>query len=124
MTNRALAFAAAAEAATGLAMIVAPSFVGQMLLGEQFVGAAIPVARVAGIALIALGVACWPGPALAGMLFYGTAVTVYLAFLGSFGEASGMLLWPAVVLHAILAVFLARSWFATEGKGNSNLRRF
>jgi len=32
------------------------------LLGEDLTGTAIPVARVAGIALIALAVACWPDP--------------------------------------------------------------
>jgi hypothetical protein len=57
----ALAFAAVSEAATGLALLIAPSLVGQLLLGEQLSGVATPVARVAGIALIALGIACWPG---------------------------------------------------------------
>ena len=61
----ALAFAAIGEAATGLALLIAPSLVGQLLLGEQLSGVAMPVARVAGIALIALGIACWPGPPLA-----------------------------------------------------------
>ena len=37
-------------------------------------------ARVTGIALIALGVACWPGrTALCGMLIYSAAVTLYLS---------------------------------------------
>ena len=40
--------------------MIAPSLVGRLLLGEELTGIAIPVARVAGIALIALGVACWP----------------------------------------------------------------
>ena len=66
----ALIFAAVGEAATGLALLIVPSLVGQLLLGEQFTGVAIPVARVAGIALIALGIACWPGPPLVGMLIY------------------------------------------------------
>ena len=51
-----------AEAVTGLALIVAPSLVGRLLLGAESTGVAIPVARVLGIALIAFGVACWPGP--------------------------------------------------------------
>jgi hypothetical protein len=52
-----------------------------LLLGEQLTGVAIPVARVAGIALIALGIACWPGPPLVGMLTYSTIVTLYLGIL-------------------------------------------
>ena len=52
--------AAVGEAATGLALLTVPSLVGQLLLGEQFTGVAMPIARVCGIALIALATACWP----------------------------------------------------------------
>ena len=40
-------FAATGEAATGLALLIVPSFVGQLLFGEQLTGVAVPVARVA-----------------------------------------------------------------------------
>ncbi|WP_408581435.1 hypothetical protein [Bradyrhizobium barranii] len=104
-----MAFAAISEAATGLALLIAPSLVGQLLLGEQLSGVATPVARVAGIALIALGIACWPGrPPLPGMLIYNGAITLYLAYLGFAGGLSGVLLWPAVVLHLILTTLLMR----------------
>jgi hypothetical protein len=45
-----LIFAAVAEVATGLALLVVPSLVGQLLFGVEFTGFTIPVARVAGIA--------------------------------------------------------------------------
>ena len=48
--TKVLIFAAVAEAATGLALLIVPSLVGQLLLGEELAGIAIPVARVAGIA--------------------------------------------------------------------------
>jgi hypothetical protein len=64
--KNALAFAAVAEAATGLGLLIVPSLVVQLLLGEQLTGVAIPVARVAGVALMGLGIACWPGPPLVG----------------------------------------------------------
>jgi hypothetical protein len=107
--KNALALAAMGEAATGLALLIVPSLVGQFLLGEELSGTAIPVARVAGIALVALGVACWPGSPRVGMLIYSAAVTLYLAYLGFAGGMSGILLWPAVVLHVILAGLLARA---------------
>jgi hypothetical protein len=106
--NRVLIFAAVAEAGTGLALLMIPSLVGQLLLGEELTGIAIPVARVAGIALVALGIACWPGPPRVGMLTYSAAVTLYLAYVGLVGGFAGMLLWPAVVVHATLTGFL--SW--------------
>jgi hypothetical protein len=66
----ALVLAAVGEAVTGVALLVVPSLVGQLLLGEELAGVAVPVARVAGVALIGLAVACWPGPPLLGMLAY------------------------------------------------------
>ena len=112
----ALIFAAVGEAATGLALLIVPSLVGQLLLGEQLTGVAIPVARVAGIALIALGIACWPGPPLVGMLTYSTVVTLYLAYLGFAGGLTGVLLWPAVALHVVLTILLGRAWFVTDAR--------
>jgi hypothetical protein len=108
--DRALIVAAVAEALTGLALLVAPSPVGLVLLGEALTGIAVPVARVTGIALIALGIACWPGPALAGMLVYSALVTLYLAYLG-FAGIAGIMLWPAVALHLVLSILLGRALF-------------
>jgi len=106
--SKVLNFAAVAEVATGLALLIVPGLVGNLLLGEPLAGVAIPVARVAGIALTALGIACWPGPPIFGMLTYGSLVTFYLAYLGFAGGFAGVLLWPAVALHVVLAALLAR----------------
>jgi len=114
--NKVLIFAAAAEAATGLALLIIPSLVGLLLLGEELSGVAIPAARVAGIALIALGIACWPGPPLAGMLSYSTVVTLYLAYLGFVGGLVGIFLWPVVALHLVLSILLARALLAAEAR--------
>jgi hypothetical protein len=107
--TKVLIFAGVGEAATGLALLVAPSLVGELLLGEALTGIAKPVARLARIALIALGVACWPGPPLVGMLTYSASVTLFLAYFGFADGLTGVLLWPAVLLHLILTALLARS---------------
>jgi hypothetical protein len=109
-----LVFAAVGEIATGLALLLVPSLVGQLLLGAELAGIAMNVARVAGIALIGLGVACWPGTPLLGMLTYSVAVALYLAYLGITGGSTGILLWPAVGLHVILTALL--TWASTKGK--------
>ena len=117
-SKRVLVLAAVSEAATGVALIIVPSLVGRLLLGAELIGVTIPVARVAGIALIALGLACWPGKeatgtptrALRAMLCYSLLITLYLAYLGIRGEWVGVLLWPAVVVHAILTILLVRAW--------------
>lgn len=42
-------------------------------------------------------------------LTYSAAITLYLAYLGFAGRLSGILLWPAVVLHVILTGLLTLS---------------
>ena len=113
--KQSLALAAVIEAATGMALLIVPSLVGRLLFGEEFTGIVIPVARVLGIALLALGVCCWPGrTALCGMLTYSGLATLYLLYLAIRGEWAGPLLWPAVALHGILTVLLARASFQSR----------
>ena len=110
ISRQVLVFAAVAEAVTGLALLLIPSLVGQLLLGQELSGVAVPVARVTGIALIGLGVACWPGPSLLGIFVYSAIVTLYLTYVGFAGDFAGALLWPAVVLHVVLSMLLGRAW--------------
>ena len=44
------------------------------------------------------------------MLTYSALATAYLLYLGIRGDWVGPLLWPAVVLHAVLTLLLARAW--------------
>jgi hypothetical protein len=105
-----LALVAAGEAAFGLVLLVHPPIVVRLLFGAEIAGAGMVMSRVTGIALIALGVACWPGTPLIGMLTYSAAVTLYLAYVGWAGGFTGIVLWPAVAMHAILTVLLVRAW--------------
>ena len=115
--NSLLTLTALIEAATGLALITVPAVVVRLLLGATISGASIPLGRVAGFGLLSLGLACWPGhhptghtaPARA-MLTYNALATLYLLSLGIGGEWVGSLLWPAVALHALLSLLLARQW--------------
>lgn len=107
--KRGLQLAAVIEAATGVALLLVPSLVGQLLFGTELIGVAMTIARVAGIALIGLAVACWPGPPLAGMLTYNVAVTLYLAYVGMAGGRTGVLLWPAVGLHVVMTALLTQA---------------
>ena len=104
--KKVLVLAAVSETATGAALLLAPALVGQLLFGVELNGIAVTVARVTGIALIALGVACWPGTPLVGMLTYGAGVALYLSWVGLAGGMTGILLWPAVIVHVILTALL------------------
>ena len=113
--KQSLTLAAVIEVATGMALLIVPSLIGRLLFGEEFTGIVTPVARVLGIALLALGVCCLPGStALCGMLTYSALATLYLLYLAIRGEWVGLLLWPVVALHGILTVLLARTWFQSR----------
>jgi len=102
------------EAATGVALVASPSFVVSFLIGsplDSLPGSV--VARLAGVALLTLGVVCWlarndqmnrvmVGPVSA-MLLYNIAAATLLIYARLGLRLSGVGLWPAVVLHAILA---------------------
>lgn len=122
--KRVLALSAVAEIVTGVGLIVVPSLVARLLLGAELTGVAIPVARVLGIALVALGIACWPGPALLGMLTYSSFVTLYFLYLGLQGDWVGPLLWPALALHAVLAFLLARSWLELRTRDKARQQNY
>lgn len=113
--SRLLKLTAIVEAATGLALIAVPAIVVRLLLGTEISGASIPLGRVAGAALLALGVACWLARddtqsraargLLVAMLIYNIAATAILAFAGIGLRLYGVALWPAVVLHAAMGVW-------------------
>ena len=94
-SKRVLPAVAVAETITGAALLVDPVLVVHLLLGTIPDGPGVLVARFAGIALLGLSVACWPGPPLAGMLLYSTGVAIFLGCLPLQGVPGGMLLWPA-----------------------------
>jgi hypothetical protein len=114
-----LAVAAAAEALTGLALILCPPIVVKLLFGAEIAGIGVVTTQFAGLALIALGVACWPcgsaSCALYGMLTYSSLATLGLLYVALSGKWNGSLLWPAVVLHAVLTLLLAGAWFKSKG---------
>ena len=113
-----LSVAAVIEATTGIALIISLQTVTSLLLGADLAVAGIAVGRVAGIALLSLGLGCWLSrrdlnktAALAAMLSYNPLVTAYLMYLGLGGALVGILLWPAIAIHAVLTLLFAYVWF-------------
>lgn len=108
--RRLLIASCVAEAATGVALLVLPGLVCRLILGAPGDATTHWVARLAGLALVALALACWPaedarGPAL-GMLAYNAFATMLLLTLGVMQQA-GPLQWPAAIVHLVLALLLA-----------------
>jgi len=103
------------EAATGLALVLSPSIPASLLLGASLDTPGLVVARVAGAALLALATACWLARndpqsraatgLIAAILLYNLAAVAVLVHAGLGLGLSGIGLWPAVVLHAVLGVW-------------------
>lgn len=119
------------EAGVGLALLVLPALTVKILIGEHFETAADSiVGRVGGAALLTLGVACWlarneehTGAAkglLASMLLYNVAAAVVLAYAGAGLRLFGIGLWPAVVLHVVMAVWCLLNVSTSSGKSNDS----
>jgi hypothetical protein len=101
-------------------LLVSPARVVAFLLGASLdAPAALVVARMAGAALLSLGGACWlarddgPGRArrglVAAMLLYNTVAVAILTSAVAGARLVGVLTWPAVLLHAALAVWCIAS---------------
>ncbi len=113
-SHKVLAFASVVEIATGLALLIDPRLVVTLLVGSATPVEEIPMGRLPGIAILALGLACWPNgqaahsgsPAFRGMLVYNVLIAAFLVYLFAIGHLGGVLLWPGVVLHAVVASLL------------------
>jgi hypothetical protein len=107
---------ALSEGATGLLLLCLPSVVLTVLLGT---GSTAPeatlAARIAGAALVAIGIICWSARSddgqraqlglLVGVLTYDVAAAAILAYAGLAASMVGIALWPAVGAHVALAAW-------------------
>ena len=103
------------EGGAGLLLLVTPTVAQSLLLGvDQAMPETTFFARIAGAALLAIGIACCVGRSdkhrsaqwglLVSVLFYDVAAAVILAYAGFLGHV-GIALWPAVFVHSALAVW-------------------
>jgi hypothetical protein len=112
-TTTVVTVSAVIEVAVGIALIAAPDLVAQVLLRAGLTSSGVAVGRLCGIGLLSLGLSCWPGgesvPAqLRGLFAYNVLAAFFLGYLRVGGGFVSYLLWPACVLHALLALLLAR----------------
>jgi len=123
-----LQVSAITEIATGIALLVIPVALVQLLLGSTLDAATgMAVARVAGLALVSLGLACWFGSRdqhsraclgiIAAMLVYNLGVVVLLVSWRYGAGMTGIGLLPVSALHAALAVWcIACLWMVWPPK--------
>jgi hypothetical protein len=118
---------AVVEGGTGLVVLVLPRVPLTLLLGiDDGSAVTVFVARIAGSALVAIAVGCWMArnekdsralvAILAGVLFYDLAAAAILAYAGLIVGLVGVALWPAVVVHVVLAVWCIRCIFRASAQ--------
>jgi hypothetical protein len=114
--KRLLIVTAIIELGVGLALLCFPSATVALLLGSSLdAPAAVTLGRVAGAALVALGVASWLAQydahscaargLVSAMVLYNLGAVVILGAAGIRSQPVGIALWPAVVLHAAMTIW-------------------
>lgn len=111
-----LLIAAWFEILVGASFVLALNLQSQMLFGATVEGAGAGFGRLAGIALIGLGVACLPAKleearqrAVRVLFVYNIGAAILIAWIGATTTFSGVVLWPIVLVHAVIALALALS---------------
>jgi PPE-repeat protein len=115
-----LTMTAVIEGGTGLVLVALPSPLAALLLGSSLkTPVALTVARVAGVALIAAGVACWlarhdgqsrAARGLVGaMALYNAGIFTVLVYAGLGSGLVGIGLWPTVLVHAAMTLWCVTS---------------
>ena len=120
-----LAIAAVLECLAGAALVLLPGMTIGLLLGVESHNDGLMIARIAGVALFALGIACWwartdaGGAALAGTL---NAITIYnggggllLLVSATTGRTGGVVTLLAGALHlGLAAAFVIARWRSAQ----------
>jgi hypothetical protein len=105
--------AARVEIIIGVSFVAAPDFSSQLLFAAAPEGVNALVARGAGITFLGLCVARLPlklagsnRGAVLGLLVFNLGATIVLAWIAAATSFRGVLLWPFIILHAVIAAVL------------------
>ena len=112
----AVTIAAWIEIFVGASFLLALNGQSQLIFGATTEGSGVHFAQLAGIALISLGIACMPSNlagtrqvAVRSLFVYNIAATIFFAWIAVATTFQGVVLWPVVILHAVLTIVLALS---------------
>jgi hypothetical protein len=112
-TKSLLVVTAIAELGAGLVLLIAPSPTVKLLLGAGLESPeSVLLGKIAGSALLAIGLSCWlgrnaPGGLVAGLLLYNAALVILFLDAGMIDKMQGIGIWPAIGVHGALAIWCA-----------------
>ena len=98
------------EIIVGALFLTVPDVPCLLLFGIKPDAIGMPLGRFAGIALVALGITCLPSrdagsrrSVVLDLFAFNVGVAILFACVGIASALHGFLLWPAVILHTIIA---------------------
>jgi len=119
LRGRLLTVAGVLECLVGLALVLSPRITTALLLGAEPDSVGVMIGRVAGAALLSLGIACWGARADAGgaarigtlraITLYNAGAGLLLVVFAATGKAGGPVVWIAGVFHLGFAAAFAAS---------------
>ena len=123
-----LAATAVIEGGAGVTLVCLPALAIWLLLGVGDPSAeALVFGRIGGLALLSLGIVCGFAHGDTGsrsrrgllwaLLAYNVGASVVIALAGAVMQMSGILLWIAVILHAVMTAWCAASLRASAATG-------
>lgn len=107
------------ESGAGIAFLIAPSLMTELMLGKGLsTPSSIMVGRVAGIALLSIGLVCWLergkvgngqlAGLIVGLLVYNVSIPILLVYAAVVENMSGVAFWPGIGLHSGLSIWCVR----------------
>ena len=112
MTKLLLMVSALLAVVVGVAALIMPVVTGSLLVGATVdTPAGLVAGRIAGAAILSLGLACWQtrngeGAAIgvvSALLVYNAAAAMILVYAGVWLKLQSTLLWLAIVIHWVMA---------------------
>jgi hypothetical protein len=113
------------EVVVGLCFIGIPNVPCRLLFAATPEGIAMPLARFAGVALLGLGIASLPSKlagsrrgAVLGLLAFNVGATIFCTWVAVATLFRGFLLWPVIILHAVIACALLAQFPTTVSRAS------
>ena len=121
-----LTVTAIVEGIAGIGLFIAPASVVSLLLNTPLdTAGGLVAARLGGAAIVTVAICCWKARSfempqsaagiVMAMLFYNFAAAAVLVYGGVRLGLQSKFVWPAIVVHAVLAVWCAMLvWFSNR----------
>jgi hypothetical protein len=132
MTSQLITLSALLEFLTGVALILVPDFTIALLLGAKADPVSQVIARICGVALISISIACWAARTgadsesrigtIRAITFYNLGAGLIFVAAAAIGQFHGIVIWGVGLIHLAFALAFISSR-KHDGSGNATDQR-